>query len=88
MTTVTIQLPDEVSRLLGADPQVIGRQALEALVVDLYRRQKLTHHQLAGALSIDRFEADGVLKRHGVLIEMTAEEFTSELADLRRLAHS
>jgi hypothetical protein len=45
----------------------------------------MTHHQLAEALGLNRYETDGVLKRHGVEIDLSPEEFRSQADSLREL---
>ncbi len=35
--------------------------AEEAYLVDLYRQERITHHQLAEALGLTRYETDGIL---------------------------
>ncbi|MDQ2898897.1 MAG: hypothetical protein M3Y07_03745 [Acidobacteriota bacterium] len=37
---ITVELPDDIAR--HPDP---GREALEALAIEGYRSEKLTHHQ-------------------------------------------
>jgi Uncharacterised protein family (UPF0175) len=41
-------------------------EAREAYLVELYRQDRITHHQLTQALGLSRLEGDGVLKRHKV----------------------
>ena len=61
----------------------MSRDAKEAYLVNLYRRRKITHHQLGHALDMDRYDTDGLLKRHGVELELSLEEFNAEVASLR-----
>jgi hypothetical protein len=52
----------------------------------LYRQAKLTHHQLATALGLDRFAADELLQRHQVTEDfLSAEALGSQIATLRHL---
>ena len=39
-----------------------GREAVEALAIEGYCSEKLTHHEAAQLLGLTRFEFDGVLK--------------------------
>jgi predicted HTH domain antitoxin len=59
--------------------------AKELLLVDLYRKEQITHHQLATALGLNRYETDGVLKRHGVEMELSSDELQSQAELLREL---
>ncbi|HVS72008.1 MAG TPA: UPF0175 family protein [Phycisphaerae bacterium] len=86
--TLTLNLPPDLEARVRAnigDPQA---DAAEAYAVDLYRRGVLSHYELSQLLKLDRFETDGVLKRHDVMIEMTPQRFQEELADLRKIAAS
>ena len=67
--TIHFELPKHIEEQLrssGIDPT---QAAKEPFFVDLYRKEQITHHQLAEALGLDCNETDGVLKRHGVGIE-------------------
>jgi Uncharacterised protein family (UPF0175) len=76
--------PDIEQRLQGTERSGdFSRDAKEAYLVDLYRLRKITHHQLGRALELDRFDTDGLLKRHGVELELSLEEFNAEVASLR-----
>jgi len=57
--------------------------AKEAFLVELYRRDRIAHHQLAEALGLDRYETDGVLKRHKVSPGVSSEEIRAQAAALR-----
>jgi hypothetical protein len=48
---ITVELPDDVAR--HPDP---GREALEALAMEGYRSEALSHHQAARLLGLTRFE--------------------------------
>jgi predicted HTH domain antitoxin len=54
---ITVELPNDL--LQHPDP---GREALEALAIEGYKTEALTHHQAAQLLGMDRFEFDGFLK--------------------------
>ena len=54
---ITVQLPDDFSN--HPNP---GREALEALAIEGYRSEALSHHQASQLLGIGRFEFDGFLK--------------------------
>jgi hypothetical protein len=64
--TLTIDLPAELERALRSSDCDLGRAAKEALAVALFRQGKLSHLELGGALGLDRFETDALLKRHQV----------------------
>ena len=81
--SIRFELPADIEeqvRASGADPI---REAKEAYLVQLYRRDRITHHQLGRALGLGRAETDGLLKRHGVMLDLTEEEVRAEAASLR-----
>src|SRR3954462_13634034 len=86
--TVTFELPKEIEQSLRAALGDVGVAAKEALLVDLYRQEKLTHHQLASALGLSRLDIDALLKRHDVFHNLTADEVERESAGLRQLRES
>lgn len=81
--SVTIELPDQLEERLRAKYGSLDQVAREAFLVDLYRRQEITEAQFATALGIHRLEVDGVLKGHGVMLELSDDEFAADLDDLR-----
>jgi hypothetical protein len=83
--TISFDLPSEIEMSLRQKLGDIGQAAKEALLVELYRQEKLTHHQLSAALGLSRFETDAVLKQHDVFYELTADDVARESEGLRKL---
>jgi predicted HTH domain antitoxin len=82
----TVDLPDELAQRIvpaGADP---ARTALENMAVEAYRTHRLTEHQLAGLLGMDRYELDGFLKKREVWLEYNANDLRQDLQDQKRLS--
>jgi predicted HTH domain antitoxin len=71
---VTIELPIEIERELRRDIANLDQAAKEAMLIELYRQDKLTHHQLAAALDLDRFETEAVLKKHNVTEDFPTDD--------------
>lgn len=63
---VQLQLPEELAAKLGAASNDLNREVTEAYVLELFRQGRITHHELAQALGLDRFETDAYLKAHNV----------------------
>ena len=83
---IWLDLPDDVIEQLGANGTDLSRSALEALAIDAYRMNRMTSHQLCELLDIpSQDELDGFLKRHGVPLEYTFEDFEREGATSDRL---
>ena len=76
---VYLDVPEDVARQFAAEPGGITRAALEALAIEGVRSGKLTVHQARQMLGIpSRYEMDGFLKAHGVLLPMTMEQVVSD----------
>ena len=76
---ITLTIPDELARQIipeGLDP---ARQALEDMAVEAYRAHRLTGSQLRRLLGIpSRDDLDAFLKRRGVWLEYTVDDFRRE----------
>ena len=72
---VQLEVPEEVARQFAAEPGGLTRAALEALALEGVRSGKLTVHQAGRMLGISsRYEMDGFLKAHGVLLPLTIQD--------------
>jgi predicted HTH domain antitoxin len=81
--TISFQLPPDIAEQLRANGADLDGEAREAYLVELYRQERITHHQLAETLGLNRIETDGVLKRHKVSPGPTLEELRAEIGSLR-----
>ncbi|MBC7770996.1 MAG: UPF0175 family protein [Pyrinomonadaceae bacterium] len=81
---ISFKLTPQIEKLLRDSGQEPCQAVKEAALVELYRMEQITHRQLTEALGLERLEVDEVLKRHDVPIDMSVEEFRSELESLRK----
>ena len=82
--TITFELPRQIEDELRRGVSNLDHLAKEAVLVELYRQQRLSHHELAEALGLNRFETDGLLKRHRVVEDLpTSAELADDLEDSR-----
>ena len=82
---ITVELPDDMARHMipaGRDP---ARAALEDMAVEAYRAHRLSEHQLATLLGMDRYQLDGFLKQREVWLEYTMDDLRKELEAQRKL---
>ena len=84
--TFEISVPDTLVKALGAEPDELPRQTLEALIVQAFRKGQITHAQVGELLELTRFETDGFLKNAQAFRLSEGEEFSSDLESLRRIA--
>ena len=82
---VSFDLPTDIEQFLRHKLGNLDQAAKEAALVELYRQEKLTHHQLSKALGLSRLETNGVLKKHNVTEDLlSVEEFSRQVEDLGR----
>jgi len=81
----TVELPDDLAGQVipaGCEP---ARAALEDMAVEAYRAGRLTEHQLATVLGMDRYEMDGFLKRREVWLDDSPADLRREIEVGERL---
>ena len=83
--TVSFELPEAAEQALRMHGPDLSQAAKEAVLIELYREGRLFHGELAQALGISRYEADGLLKRHGVMLDLSAETLASETRSLEQM---
>ena len=72
---VHLEIPEDLASQLAADPGGVTHAALEAIALEGVRSGKLTVSQARRLLGIaSRYEMDGLLKAHGVLLELTLDD--------------
>jgi len=76
---IHLDVPEEVARRFAAEPGGITRVAIEALAIEGVRSGRLTIRQAREMLGIrSRYEMDGFLKVHGVLLPTTLEQILAD----------
>jgi hypothetical protein len=86
MAQVVVEIPDELSEILGATGGNLSRAVLEAVAIEAYRERKLSTAQLQRLLGFEnRYELDGFLKSHEVWLDYTAEDLDRDRAAHRKL---
>ena len=72
---VSLEIPEDLGRRIVADPGELPRVALEGLALEAIRTGRLTVSQARRLLGIrSRYEMDGFLKAHEVLLDLTLED--------------
>jgi hypothetical protein len=84
-TEITVRLPGELARLVGASGEV-ERRVLEALALDEFRQGHLSRAELRELLGFTtRGKLDTFLTAHGIFGTYTAEDLERDRRDLERL---
>jgi hypothetical protein len=78
---ISFDLPRDITEQANGTDLTV--KAKEALLVELYREEKITQHQLGEALGLDDYETDGLLKQYGVGFDLSREEFEGQRAFLQ-----
>lgn len=82
---ISIQVPDDVGERLHSRWEDLPRHALEALVIDAYRREVLTAAEVQGILGLaSRHDADAFLKEAGADIGYTWQDLEEDLRTFAR----
>jgi hypothetical protein len=77
---VTIELPENLAKLLGNDAANVERAILETVVAAAVRDGSITAAQARQCLNLSRYETDGLLKRYHAGFEMTLDELERDTA--------
>lgn len=84
---ITLEIPEALASQLGANtPGELSRQAIEALVLESYRADRVGGPQAAEILGFSRMRWDQFLEDHQVLENAyTVDDLERDVATLRRL---
>ena len=86
VVNLTVEIPDQIAERLSAAGGDLSRQVLEAYGLEQYKAGHLTEYELQTILGFGtRYELDGFLKSHGVMMDSTFEEVMQEVETLKRL---
>lgn len=84
-TEITVRIPDELARLVGA-AGAVERRVLEALALDEFRQGHLSRAELRRVLGFEtRGRLDEFLAAHEVFGTYTSEDLKRDRRDLERL---
>lgn len=79
---VTLHIPDNIASQLNGD---LSRRALEAWAIQEYQNETLSVGEVAEMLGISVYEADGILKQHGIESSLTRDDLNEQRAALDSL---
>ncbi len=83
---VIVELPADIEERLRSSSRDLETEGKEAMLIELYRQDKVTRYDLSLALDLNRFEVDGLLNKHGVTEDLPSlEEFEQDYQLLKRL---
>ncbi len=83
---VTVQIPDMIRDRLGKDRDELPRWILEKAGLEAYRSREISSYELRLMLGItSRNELDAFLKRHGVYLEYSEDDFAHDAETSQQL---
>jgi predicted HTH domain antitoxin len=83
---VTVEIPEDIARLLNSKWGNLPRGVLESLALEAYRSGTITTPQLRRLLGFATpMEVDAFLKKAGVYLDYGIEDLEEDLATLRRV---
>jgi predicted HTH domain antitoxin len=82
--TIRIDLPTDVEEKLRSETSDLAAEVKEVYALELFRRGRLSHYDLARVLGLDRHETDAYLKRHQVFGgSLTMEDIESDFQNVK-----
>jgi len=85
LSSIHVQIPDEIARQLGKSSDDLTRCALRGLAAEGYRFGALTAAQVQQLLGLkSRWEADAFLKTHQCFLEYTEDDLSGDITAIRR----
>lgn len=82
--TITMEVSDELMKLLGSEEEC-GREAKQALVMDLVRKGKISRSKAAELLEIGLWDLPELLSRYEIpWFTYSKEQMEADMAALRR----
>lgn len=84
--SITLDLPADVERRLRTAIPNLDTEAREAVALDLFRKQTITHYELGQMLGLDRFQTDSFLKeRQEFAQSLTLADVESDRQSIKEL---
>ena len=83
--TISMEIPDELLKLLGSEEEV-GKEAKQALVLDLVRRGRISRSKAAELLGIDLWDMPKFLSAYKIpWFDYSEEQMRKDIVTLREL---
>ena len=83
---ITLELPPGTELRLRQEPFDLDAEAVEAVALDLFRKERITHYELSQMLGLNRFETDAFLKARGEYAQsLTLEDLEEDYQNLTKI---
>ena len=83
---VRLELPPDIEQRLRKENPDLSKAVQEVFILELFRRGRISHFELARVLGLDRIETDAYLKQHGVFEgSLTLKDLEADYQTLQNL---
>ena len=82
---VTVEMPDQMARQWGDNPDAVGRHVLEDAAIERYREGRLSHRQVGDLLGLDYWQTENFLKQRGVPLNYSPADLEADQATLDKI---
>lgn len=82
MTTIAVDVPEEIAKRLENAWRDVSRGALEAVALEGYRDGTLSRDQVGQILSFSLWETEAFLKQRQACLPYTEEDLAGDRSDL------
>jgi predicted HTH domain antitoxin len=82
---ITVELPDQVARQWGDNPDAVGRHVLEDAAIECYREGRLSHRQFGQLLGLDYWQTEAFLQQRGVPLNYSHADLDADHATLDQI---
>ena len=86
---ITIELSSAIEAMLRLEDGNLAAVGKEAILIELYREDRISHGELAEGLGLSRNQVDELLRRRRVTEDLlTSKELAEQVAGLRTSAYA
>jgi predicted HTH domain antitoxin len=82
---VTVDVPENVARSLGEQPEAVGRQLLEQAAIEGYRSQRISRGQVREMLGLSWYGTEEFLAKHGCVRPYTSQDLEEDWQNNQKL---
>jgi predicted HTH domain antitoxin len=81
---MVLEIPENIEKALGNTPAESKRRALESILLDAYRKHKISRHLLRETLGLSWFQVEDILARNGIMHEYSVADLEKDAETNKR----
>lgn len=82
---ITIELPDDIAKQLDKKVGGLARHTLEAIAIDGYRNEHLSHGEVGKILNLNYWEVEALLQKAKAYLHYSIDDFEQDRKTLERM---